>query len=184
MDALTLLAHRSSTSRLSEPGPDNSALTQMISCALRAPDHAYLRPWRFLIIDGDSRRRLGDLFASALIQRKPTAGADEIEKSRNAPLRAPVLIAVIGHIHAHAKVPAIEQTLSAGCGAFALVLAAQALGFGAVWRTGDNAYDERIKQGLGLAANESVIGYIYIGTPTGPAKLLPKLNPTDFMQRW
>jgi len=183
MDALALLTHRSSTSRLSEPGPDSAALTQMISCALRAPDHAYLRPWRFLVIEAESRQRLGDLFADALTQRKPTATPEEIEKNRNAPLRAPVVIAVIGHIH-NAKVPAIEQTLSAGCGAFALVLAAQALGFGAVWRTGDNAYDERIKQGLGLSTNESVIGYIYIGTPTGPAKPLPELNPNDFVQRW
>ena len=184
MDALTLLTQRYSTGRLSEPGPDSAALTQLISCALRAPDHAYLRPWRFLVIDGDSRQRLGDLFADALLQRKPAANVDEIEKNRNAPLRAPVVIAVISQIHAHAKVPAIEQTLSAGCGAFALVLAAQAMGFGAVWRTGENAYDERIKQGLGLAANENIIGYIYVGTPSGPAKVVPTLNPNDFVQRW
>ena len=184
MDALTLLAHRNSISRLSEPGPDNAALTEMISCALRAPDHGYLRPWRFLVISGDSRQRLGELFARALIQRKPEASADQIEKNRNAPLRAPVIIAVIGQIHSHPKVPALEQTLSAGCAAFALVLAAEALGFGAIWRTGDNAYDEQIKQGLGLTANDSVIGYIYIGTPATTPKVIPRLDPNDFIQRW
>jgi len=184
MDALALLTQRNSTPRLSEPAPTPEALARMIRCALRAPDHAYLRPARFLIIEGESRQRLGQVFADALRRRKPDASDDEIQKNRIAPLRAPLLVVVIAQIKDNPKVPAIEQRLTAGCAAHGLLLAAQALGFGAIWRTGDNAYDPGIRSALGLADNEEISGYIYIGTPSAPAKPLPELNPADFMQVW
>jgi nitroreductase len=184
MDALTLLLQRNSAPRLDAPGPDRAALDQMIRCALRAPDHAWLHPTRFLLVEGDSRQRLGQLFADALRARKPAATADEIQKSLNAPLRAPVVIVVIAHVQQHPKVPALEQQLSAGCAAHGLLLAAQALGFGAVWRTGDNAYDPTVRTGLGLGAAEQIVGYVYVGTPAAAPKSLPPLDPADFVQHW
>jgi nitroreductase len=156
----------------------------MVSYALRVPDHGRLHPWRFLIIDGDSRQRLGDLFANGLRRRKPDASAEEVDKAREAPQRAPTIITVIATIKEHPKVPAAEQTLSAGCAAHALLLAAQAMGFGAIWRTGDNSYDPFIHQGLGLMSNEHIVGYVYVGTPLAQAKPLPALDPLDFIQRW
>ena len=184
MDALTLLTQRNSATRLGEPGPTRDELEQMIRCALRAPDHGYLRPTRFLIVEGERRQQLGELFAKALCARKPAATDDEIQKNLNAPLRAPLLIAAIANVRPHAKVPDIEQLLSTGCAAHGLLLAAQAMGFGAIWRTGDNCYDPRIKQGLGLCATEEIIGYIYIGTQIAPAKPLQDLNPAEFMRMW
>lgn len=185
MDALALLANRNSASRVGEPGPDRAAIETMVSYALRAPDHGRLHPWRFLVIEGESRQRLGDLFAAGLRRRKPDAGNEELDKMRDAPLRAPVVITVIARVQAdHPKVPAIEQTLSAGAAAHTLLLAAQALGFGAIWRTGDNAYDPFIQQGLGLQAGEHVVGYVYVGSVTTPAKPLPTLKPEDFIERW
>lgn len=184
MEAIALLANRSSSSRLIEPGPNTQALEQIIRCALRVPDHGRLRPWRFLVIEGEGRNRLGELFVDALRLRNPDASPDVIEKSRTAPLRAPLLIAVIGRLQQHAKVPVIEQHLSAGCAAHTLVLAAQALNFGAIWRTGDNCYDTFIKRGLGLGEEELIVGYIYIGTPMLPARAQPELEPAEFMQTW
>lgn len=184
MEALVLLANRNSATRVGDPGPDRAAVESMIGYALRVPDHGRLQPWRFLIIEGESRARLGELFVTGLRRRKPEAGNEEIEKNREAPLRAPVVIAVIAHVKNNAKVPANEQILSAGCCAHTLLLAAQAMGFGAIWRTGDNCYDPFIQQGLGLAANEQIVGYVYLGTPLTPSKPLPTLQPIDFIERW
>lgn len=184
MDALTLLTQRNSATRLSDPGPEPETLATMIRCALRAPDHAALRPTRFLIIEGESRQRLGQVFADALRRRKPNASDDEIQKNRVAPLRAPLLVVVIAQIRANPKVPVIEQQLAAGCAAHGLLLAAQALGFGAIWRTGDNAYDPAVRSALGLAEHEEISGFVYIGTPAAPAKPLATLNPADFTQTW
>lgn len=183
MDALTLLNQRNSAPKLVEPAPDHSALEQIFTAALRAPDHGRLRPWRFLVIEGNDRRQLGNLFAQALRVRKPDANPEEIEKSRVAPLRAPLIVTVIARLQEN-KVPKVEQLLSAGSAAHSILLAAQALGFGAIWRTGDNSYDATVKAGLGLTGGEEIVGYIYLGTPAGTPKPLPELNVADYVSAW
>ena len=184
MDAMTLLNHRNSEPRLSKPGPDREAVLQILTAAARAPDHGRLRPWRFLLIEGKARYRLGELFASALRARRPDASPEEIKKNEEAPQRAPIVIAVIARVQPHPKIPKIEQILSAGCAAHGILLAAQALGFGAIWRTGDNCYDATVKHGLGVGENEEIVGYMYVGSALGVPKPLPEIRVEDFLQVW
>ncbi len=184
MDALTLLNQRNSAPKLVEPAPAGDALEQIFIAALRAPDHGRLQPWRFIVIEAEQREHLGQLFAKALLARKPDASPEEIRKSEEAPLRAPMIVAVVAHLQAGAKVPEVEQLLSAGCAAHGMLLAAYALGFGAIWRTGDNNYDATVNAGLGLAAGEELVGYIYLGTAAGTPKPLPDLKVADFVRRW
>ena len=84
----------------------------------------------------------------------------------------------------HDKVPRWEQHISAGCAAFSVLLAAEALGFGAIWRTGAAADDPDFAHELGAAENESIIGFIYLGTRDGTAKALPELEPGEFHRHW
>lgn len=184
MDALTLLNNRNSEPHLTKPAPDRETLYKILTASLRAPDHSRLRPWRYLLIEGRARQQLGDLFATALKTRKPEASADEIRKTQEAPRRAPLVITVIAKLQEHPKVPKVEQLLSAGCAAYGILLAAQASGFGAIWRTGDNCYDDNVKAGLGVSAEEQIVGYIYIGTPEGVSKPLPEVKLEDFLTTW
>lgn len=189
MDALTLLHGRNSVPKLTAPAPDGAALESLLQAALRVPDHARLRPWRFLTIAGDSRQQLGQLFIDAESQRRradkqPSLSADEAIKLAAKPLRAPLIVVVIATVVEHHKVPDIEQLLSAGCAAHAILLAAHALGYAGVWRTGSNAFDTTVNLGLGLKANESITGFIYLGSVDGSYKPLPKLQVKDFCQSW
>lgn len=184
MDALTLLNHRNSEPKLTKPAPDRDTLQRILTASLRAPDHGRLRPWRYLIIEGKARQRLGELFADALLQRKPDAPPEEIRKNAEAPLRAPLVIAVIAKLQEHPKVPKVEQLLSAGCAAYGVLLATQASGFGAIWRTGDNCYDDHVKAGLGLAPHEQIVGYLYLGTPEGVSKPQTEVHLGDFVGFW
>lgn len=184
MDALTLLHTRNSNAKLTDPAPGAEALEQILSAALRAPDHGHLQPWRFIAIEGAGRQRLGELFGRALRLRKPDAAPDEIKKNETAPLRAPLLIAVIARLQQHAKVPRIEQLLAAGCAAHGILLAAQALGYGAIWRTGDNCYDPTVKAGLGLGPDEEIVAFIYLGTPAGAARPPAPARVDEVLSRW
>jgi nitroreductase len=184
MDALVALHQRVSITKLTAPAPDGVQLKQLFKAALRAADHGNMRPWRFLVIEGQALEKLGELFARVGKDNKPEITEAELERFKSMPLRAPMIIACIAKCQENPKVPLIEQIISAGAATQNLINAAFALGLGAVWRTGDMAYDPQIKKALGLEINEELIGYVYIGTPSVPAHLPREQNPEEFFSYW
>lgn len=183
MDALEALIERVSCPVLQEPGPSAEQLELMFKAALRAPDHGALRPWRFLVIEGEARAKLGELYLQAALKADPELPQPRRDKLLNAPLRAPTLVVVIAVTQPHPKVPVLEQQVAAGCAAHAMLLAAHAQGIGAMWRTGELAYDAEVLAGLGLAENEGVIGYLYLGTAPKTRKA-PQLAVEDYVSHW
>ncbi|MDH5172786.1 MAG: nitroreductase family protein [Gammaproteobacteria bacterium] len=183
-DILRFLQHRNSSPRLVEPAPSASEMEGIFQAALRAPDHAWLRPWRFITIAGDRRQDFGQVLERCLRQRNPQAEEAALQKARGAPLRAPLVVVVVARLTDHAKVPASEQRLSAGCAAHSLLLAAEACGYAGIWRTGDPASDPAVMAALGLEANEEITGFIYLGTRDGAGKTLPLLDTADFVSNW
>jgi nitroreductase len=167
---------RSTPSRLlSEPGPNDAQLRQMLAAAVRVPDHGKLAPWRFLRIRGEQRARLGELLAQRARERDPGAAEAAVEKDRRRFSYAPTILAVIARPTPGHKVPEIEQLLSGGAVCFALLQAAQALGFGAQWLTGWAAYDAQVLQRLGLQPEERLLGFVHIGhaSETAPERDRP-----------
>lgn len=175
------LLNRTSEPRLEAPAPDAATLERAFSCAARAPDHALLRPWRYLIIEGEGLQSLGDLFASTCANN---SDEQEIEKLRRAPLRAPMIIVGIASPTQHPKVPEVEQVMSAAAGMSFLELALQEAGYGVMWRTGKPAYNAQVHKGLGLEESESIVGFLYTGTVSSPKPSVPRPETVDFVQRW
>ncbi len=171
MQAIDALLNRRSARTLTDPAPDEGALELLFECASRAPDHGRLRPWRFIVIRGGARERLGELMAGQLRRKQPGASAESLQRERQKAQRAPLIVAVAAVCSAAAKVPAIEQILAACAAAENLILAAAALGFGAMWKTGDAAYDDTVKAALGLETGAAIVGFLYIGTV--PADAVP-----------
>lgn len=180
MDLLAALMHRRSTpSRLlGAPGPDATQRRRLLEAALRVPDHGKLAPWRLLTIEGEARHRLGERLASRARALDPHAAQAAIDKDRERFSFAPLVVAVIATPVEGHKVPVVEQLMSGGAVCFALLQAAQGLGFGAQWLTGWAAYDREILDGLGLASHEQLLGFIHIGTAQGeaPERLRPSLE--------
>ena len=65
MQALDLLLNRSSQPRLQAPAPEGQALENIKQAALRAPDHACLTPWKFVVCQNLLSARLGEIFHQA-----------------------------------------------------------------------------------------------------------------------
>lgn len=183
MNLLKGLHHRRSTpSRLlTEPGPDADQLMQILACAVRAPDHGKLVPWRFLSIQGSSRQRLGDLLAERSLERNPAASPAVIDKDRQRFSYAPLIVAVIARLTPGHKVPEQEQLLSGGAVCLLVLQAADALGFGAQWLTGWAAYDPVISSHLGLGEHERVLGFIHIGTAKEPTVERERPQPESLL---
>ena len=184
MDAIELLRSRYSASKLGAPGPSAEAVEAMLEAAARAPDHGQLQPWRLILIEGDARRSLGKILAESLARRNPLAGEEAQAREREKALRAPLIIVVATRCDRSGKIPEVEQIVSAGCAAHGLMLAAFAQGLGAFWRTGEAAYDEAVKRALGVASDDLIIGFIYVGTDTGgtPSRSRPVVQ--ELAHRW
>lgn len=139
-------------------------LLAMLEVAVHAPDHGRLRPWRFILIEGSARDRLGALLFSRVQEALPDASLARLEKERSRFSHAPCIVAVVIKPLKNHKVPEIEQLLSGGAVCMNLLHAAHQSGFGAQWLTGFAAYDRPLLESIGVAADEQVLGYIHIGT--------------------
>jgi len=183
MEALDLLLNRVSVPRLIEPAPDASQREILFGAATRAPDHGALRPYRFLTVEGDARNRMGELLAQSLLA---AGDVDEkaLEKARLGPLRAPLVVVVIAKLQDHVKVPKSEQIITAGCAAQSVLLAAYAMGIGAVWRTGELSYSPLVAKGLGLNADEQVIAFLYLGTALNPPRVATIPPLAEYVSEW
>ena len=157
MNALEALHTRNSVSLLNEPGPTQQQLDDILKAGFRANDRKHLRPWKFIVFEGAARKQLGDICLQALLGDKPDMSAEDQEKEKNKPLRAPTIICVVAAIRPDDKVPDIEQLLSAGGAAQMMSLAAHALGLGAIWRTGSAAYHPEVHRHLGLDPGHAIV---------------------------
>lgn len=184
MDALEALHTRVSVPKLGGDPPNKAELEHIFKAALRAADHGLLRPWRFLTVSGDARQALGELFVQAARQDQVDINQAMLEKVRNHPFRAPLIVIALACIEVNAKVPEIEQMISAGATVQNMMLAAHAQGIGAMWRTGVMAYHGLVEQGLGLASNEKIVGYLYLGSKQGRDRLVPDLDIDKYFTEW
>lgn len=187
MDVMDAMLTRRSTKAdtLGEPAPRGETLVDLLQAGMSAPDHGAIRPWRFKVIDGKARERLGDVFADALRRREPKADAEALEAIRSKPLRAPLIVAVCAEIMGnHPKVPAVEQIVSAACVAQNVLTAAHARGYGAILLSGWPAYDPHVKQALGLADKDAIVGFLYLGTPREAPRDKKRPAAADFLSIW
>jgi nitroreductase len=184
MDApLAFLDSRRSVpaSQLAAPAPDHATLLRMLRSAVRVPDHGKRVPFRFLRIEGDARAGLSMRIVARARERDPGIGEAALEKDRLRFQRAPLIVAVITRQGEDPKIPASERFSTASCVCFALLQAAQALGFGAQWLTGWPAYDPVILRTLGVGADERLAGFIHIGTPQVEAPERDRPDPAGLL---
>lgn len=173
MDLLQGIEARTSALKLSAPAPTREHLEQIIRAGARAPDHGRLRPWRFVVLESEaSRRQLGDAFADMLRAKTPDATQEQLDKERAKPLRAPCIIVVAARIM-KGKIPEIEQVVAVGAAVQNMFLAANALGYGAMWKTGAGAYSPEVKRSLGLLPEDHIVAFFYVGTTLSAGPLVP-----------
>jgi nitroreductase len=182
MQALELLLNRSSQPRLQAPAPDGEALENILQSALRAPDHRSLSPWRFVVCTDKGLDKLGEVFEEAAICN----GVDQaiVDRARQLPLRAPMVIVAICDHKEHDGVPWVEQVASTACAVQAMQMAAVAQGFQGIWRTGSYAQDETVKKAFACKAEDEILGFLYLGSSPLKPMQKPSKSVSDFVSFW
>ena len=184
MDALENIILRNSPRVLTAPFPSKEQMDLVYKAAFRAPDHAWLRPSRFIQVTGDSINKLSNIFEKYASENIEDIDEQKLQKYKLAPFRAPMIIIIISNITDHPKVPEIEQMLSTAAAAQNILLALNAINFSGMWRTGALAFNEKIGEYLGLEKQQKVLGYLYVGTPEGDPKKIPDIDINDFVTKW
>lgn len=175
--ALDLILNRRSTiaRTMQAPGPTRAQMETILTAGMRVPDHGKLKPWRFIVLEGDERAKLGELISEALVA-EGTASESVAEKMKGYALQGPTLVIAISSALAHFKIPAWEQHLSAGAACQNMLMAASAMGLAGQWLTGWAAYSPTVARGLGLAQGEHIAGLLFFGSPA--EKLDDRPRPT------
>lgn len=160
------------------PVPDKAALLPLLIAAARTPDHGKLEPWRFIVISGDAMPRLAQ--AAQRAGERLRLDAEQIAKGRQQFDQGNLAVVVVEVQKPSEKIPALEQTYSAGAVCLALLNAALAAGWGANWLSGWHSHDRGFMQdALHLADHERIAGIIHIGTETSTPPERPRPDLTE-----
>jgi nitroreductase len=165
MEIFDAIHGRLTISKVKPDALPRDVVQKLLSAGAQAPNHHKVRPWRFVVLTGDGRQKLGDVMAASFLDRNPATPSEGLDKTRALPLRAPVIIAIGADKPAEPKIVEMENIAAASAAAQNILLAAHALGLGAIWRTGEWARDAKVKEFLGFAADQHIIGFIYVGYP-------------------
>ena len=165
MDTLEAIFTRHSIAKVKPDPVSRELIERLLQAAVQAPNHYHVRPWRFVVLTGESRNALGEILAQALKKQNPELPEAGMEIERAKPLRAPVLIAVGVDKAADPRVLEIENICAVAAAVENLLLAAHAVGLGAHWRTGSAAHDADVKKFLGFSPEQELISFVYIGYP-------------------
>lgn len=167
MDTIEAMTSRSSAKSYGDIPPTRDHIDTILQAAVRAPDHGRLRPWRFMLIEGEQRRKLGDILAASAMRRNPALSAGDLQREHDKAMRAPLVILVVCRAVPGTKVPIVEQILAAGAAAQNILLGLHNFGYAAAWKTGDAAYDPEVKKALGLNVDDHIVAFIYTGGGLG-----------------
>ncbi|WP_414447704.1 nitroreductase [Burkholderia sp. 22PA0099] len=179
----TLLS-RQSHYGLTEPAPGGHELDLILDTAMRAPDHAQLRPWRFALIRDEARIELAEVLIELAAAREPQLSPADLEARGNAAQAAPLIIAVAVAIRDDAGIPEVEQLLSTGAATMNLLNACHALGYGAFWITGDDAYDPKLPLALDFEPTDRLLGFLMVGTPASQDAPPPRPSRANHVREW
>jgi nitroreductase len=160
------IRNRRSVSKMSPARPPREAIETILEAGSWAPCHHETEPWRFIVVAGDERERLGDVMARAKVERMERQGKStegEYERAKAKALRSPVIAVVAVEPSDGPKVVEIEEIEAGAAAVQNMLLAAHELGIASIWRTGDPAYDPEVKTFLGLSPRAHIIGFVYLG---------------------
>ncbi len=164
------------------PGPSVEELEQILNCGLRGPDHGRLKPWRFFVIQDSARDKLGEIFVQAALARG-NCSADKVEKCRNMPLRAPLMLVAVCEPQLNSKIPLIDQELAVGAAVQNMQIAISSLGYGSIWRTGDMVQAKEVRSAFEVNGDGSIVAFLYVGTAQNTPKI-PQIESGAFVENW
>ncbi len=172
-EVIRAIKTRRNAAKLSAEQPVSREMIEtVLEAATWAPNHHMTEPWRFVVISGDERKRLGEAVADALssMPANPPSSTETVERERIRPLTAPVIIAAISSPHPEKGAIVQEELVAGGAALQNMLLAAHSIGLATKLKTGAFSYSRVIRSFLKMKDSESLITFVYLGFPEGEAR--------------
>ena len=160
------------------PGPDKKALKKILAAGMRVPDHGKLTPWRFVVLTGNAREKLGKAITDGMIAEFESS-EKTAQKMSGFATQAPALIVAIYSPNDSRPIPEWEQELSMGASCQNMIIAATALGYATQWLTGWASYSKYVAKALKMTQKEKIAGFIFLGNQTENPKERPRPEADD-----
>jgi nitroreductase len=187
MSVFETIKNRRSMGKMTPERPSRQQIERLLEAATHAPNHYNAQPWKFIVLAGKAREELGALMAEDLAGRLVDIGSEKaramLNKERNKLMRSPVVIVVAAEVSRQPNVLEIENIEAVAAATQNILLVGEEMGLACMWRTGDGAYDARVKQRLGLAPEEHIVAFLYVGFPAIP-RLERKPIPFEEKTTW
>lgn len=183
METYDAIMTRRSVPKVTTDRPTREEIAKILDAAVRAPTHHLTQPWRFVVLTADACSQLGDAWAEA---ERRTGGKDP-ELVRSKPLRAPVIVTVIGRPKSHLpKVVEREEHIAVGALLQNMLLAAHDMGLGAMIRTGPAGEFDEVRKCIGVEDDEYIAGFVYVGypDPSTPERPPTRRTPATEITEW
>lgn len=167
MNVIEAINSRRSIGKMRQEPPTRDQIEGLLQAAIQAPNHHETQPWRFFVLAGKAREELGEIMMENLRQKMSETASDKakaaLEKERHKPLRSPVLIVTACQHTADNRAVEIEDLEATAAATQNILLAAEEMGLATIWRTGDAAYNDKVKAWLGLQPQDQIVGIVYVG---------------------
>jgi nitroreductase len=174
-----LLLTRRSIGKVAPDALPEAAVTRLLAAAVQAPNHHLTEPWRFIVLEGSARRRVGEAHAHAYRRANPAAGEDALERERQRLERAPTVVVCVLRTDQRDPVTAREDRDAVACAVQNILLAAHAEGLAAMWRTGPMVEEPDVHAALNLESGDQIVAFVYVGMPLSPAPDRPRSPLAD-----
>lgn len=165
-------------------GPNDAELKDILSIAVRVPDHGKLAPWRFIVINGEARKKLGAELAQILKAQNPNMDNAHFKIESEKFLRGHTIVTLVSSPKESIKAPIWEQELSAGALGYNLILACNGFGYSATWLSEWPMFEPTAREVFNLSPNERIAGFFYIGRAKTPPTERGRPNVTELLEYW
>ncbi|CAM3167085.1 nitroreductase [Paenibacillus lupini] len=160
---------RRSIGRVKKDPVDRNLIEKVLEAATWAPSHHNTQPWKFIVMTGEGRAKLGEGYARVALASLEAGESPDLEerlrKERVKAYRSPVVITVVCSPSDDPRATLVEEIAASHTAVQNLLLAAHANGLGAIWRSGGPMYHPLMKDTFGLAENEQIVAMVYMGYP-------------------
>ncbi|RBW70536.1 nitroreductase family protein [Bacillus taeanensis] len=188
MSLMKIIQNRRSIGKVKEVVPNKEKIEQILEAGRWAPSHYRTEPWKFIVLQGEARIKLGEAYAEINLEEMEQPTAEEkkqaYEKGVKKAKRAPVIIALIVEPVSGETIEWIEEVEACACAAQNMMLMAHELGLGTIWRTGKPTYHRIMKETFNVSNKGMVLGFLYIGYPDMQPKNVTRKPLEDKVEWW